>query len=84
MQLFLADALLKTWCKYRYGVFEENGYFDDHYYPQSYAEGNQTLPNAGCQPDDFTMDNTTGNKYLIFVFELIKELNELLSVRSLT
>jgi len=62
---FLADALLKTWCKYRYGVFDENGYFDDHYYPQSYAEGNQTLPNAGCQLDDFTRDNSTGKRYTI-------------------
>ena len=55
-QIFLTlvsvTALLKTWCKYRYGVFEEFGLPGDHLYPEYYFEGNQTIPNAGCQLDE--------------------------------
>ena len=59
-----ADALLKSWCKYRYGVFEETGQMDDHYYPESFLEANQTLPNAGCQINDQNLDKSKSNKII--------------------
>lgn len=44
--------LLKEWCKYRYGIFPENGFEDDRFYPDTYQEGNTTLASRGCvQPD---------------------------------
>jgi hypothetical protein len=42
------SILLKEWAKYRYGVFEENGFPGDLLYPEMYSEGNATLNSTGC------------------------------------
>ena len=49
---FLGQVLLKEWCKYRYGIFPENGFPGDKHYPEAYQEGNKTLANRGCVQQD--------------------------------
>ena len=49
---FLGQVLLKEWCKYRYGIFPENGFFHDSLYPATYNEGNTTLASQGCLQQD--------------------------------
>ncbi len=44
--------MLKEWCKYRYGVFPENGFNGDRLYPSTYQEGNATLASKGCIQQD--------------------------------
>ena len=45
---FPGQSLLKEWCKYRYGIFPEDGQFGDMLYPATYKEGNISLPSQGC------------------------------------
>ena len=41
----LDDALqAKEWLKYRYGVFDEHGYYNDMDYPLAYCEVHDTDP----------------------------------------
>ena len=44
--------MLKEWCKYRYGIFPENGFTGDSLYPTTYQEGNTTLASQGCIQQD--------------------------------
>ena len=44
--------MLKEWCKYRYGIFPENGFTGDSLYPTTYQEGNTTLASQGCLQQD--------------------------------
>ena len=42
------QSLVKEWCKYRYGVFPEDGFEGDRLYPAFYKEGNVSLASHGC------------------------------------
>ena len=44
--------MLKEWCKFRYGIFPENGFSGDNLYPDVYQEGNNTLASKGCVQQD--------------------------------
>ena len=44
------NSLFREWCKYRYGVFAEDGFpGGDRIYPHVYNEGNATRVSAGCE-----------------------------------
>ena len=45
------DRMLKEWIKFRFGVFEENGFVNDNIYPLTYTEGEEELLNVGCTED---------------------------------
>ena len=42
------DRMLKEWIKFRFGVFEENGFVGDQIYPMAYTEGEEQMSNVGC------------------------------------
>lgn len=44
-----ADLLAKEWVKYRFGVFEEDGFAGDSLYPDRFVEGKSNVTNTGCQ-----------------------------------
>ena len=46
--LISGQSLVKEWCKYRYGVFPEDGFDGDRLYPAFYKEGNVSLASHGC------------------------------------
>ena len=50
--IFPGQVMLKEWCKYRYGIFPENGFTGDSLYPTTYQEGNTTLASQGCIQQD--------------------------------
>lgn len=52
---FVASMLLKSFCKYQFGVFEEEGYLHDSLYPLTFIDGNKTQPNRGCRADNITL-----------------------------
>ena len=43
--------LLKAFCKYQFGVFDEDGFLYDNLYPAAYVDGNSTVGNHGCTKD---------------------------------
>ena len=45
---FSASILVKSFCKYQFGVFEEEGFLHDNLYPLTFVDGNKTVPNQGC------------------------------------
>ena len=40
---------LKAFCKYQFGVFDEDGFLYDNLYPAAYVDGNSTVSNHGCK-----------------------------------
>ena len=53
-----AKEFVKSWFGYRYGIFPEYGLEGDHLYPNTFVDGNETVPNLGCQGVGV---NSTGN-----------------------
>ena len=45
--MLLGGRLANEWAKYRFGVFEEQGYKENQRYPLAYFENQQFLP-TGC------------------------------------
>ena len=43
---------MKSFCKYQFGVFEEEGFLHDSLYPLTFMDGNGTAPNRGCKTGD--------------------------------
>ena len=43
---------MREWCKFRYGIFPENGLIGDRIYPETYMEGNKTVRTLGCVQRD--------------------------------
>lgn len=41
-------AVFREWARYRYGVFSEQGFSGDKFYPSSYDFGGQERDNIGC------------------------------------
>ena len=58
--------MLKEWCKYRYGIFPENGFTGDSLYPTTYQEGNTTLASQGCIQQDILCP--LGKSKILFFF----------------
>ena len=51
MALFItiaASMLLRSFCKYQFGTFEESGFVHDTLYPSHFVDGNTTVANRGC------------------------------------
>lgn len=46
-----SSSLLKSLCKYRFGIYEEDGFLHDELYPSAYVDGNITIPNRSCKSD---------------------------------
>ena len=43
-----AEMLTKEWVKFKFGVFEEDGFPEDDLYPTYFKEGKSNLTNSGC------------------------------------
>ncbi len=51
-----ADALLKEWVKFRFGVFEEVGFRGDPIYPVEFPEGEEVRTAVGCNSSEVGND----------------------------
>ena len=71
--------MLKEWCKYRYGIFPENGFTGDSLYPTTYQEGNTTLASQGCIQQDILCPLGKSKIYLFLFLKNCKELHSNIS-----
>ena len=55
--------LLKAFCKYQFGVFDEDGFLYDNLYPAAYVDGNSTVSNHGCKDSEMKNFCPLGSVY---------------------
>ena len=60
---FPASMLLKAFCKYQFGVFDEDGFLYDNLYPAAYVDGNSTVSNHGCKDSEMKNFCPLGSVY---------------------